>query len=994
MSFVKRFYFVLAALLLVSVAASAQTTNANLTGSVSLGGSPLPGATVTISSPALQGVRTTNSDVNGNYNFVGLPPGQYTVRFDMESMQSVTRTVPLTLGGTARADADLKLTAVAENITVTATSPAVLETTEVQSNMQQTVINKLPTNRTPTGVALLMPGTAATGPRAAIVISGATADQNLITVDGANIQENLRGQQHALFIEDAIQETTVLTGNISAEYGRFEGGVVNSITKSGGNDFHGSYRDTLTNASWTRTTPFPGDIRAASQLNHSHEATFGGRILRDKLWFFASGRQAKTNGPQAFASAGGPTQQFTNDNVDKRLEGKLTAQITAKHNLVGTYLKSPFTQTNNCQLGCFEQQALDPSITQANDFITGHYNGVLTNNWLVEALYSRKTFTFIGFGGDNRDPVAGSPLLVITPAGALAGDANAPYFCGVCDQETRNNHELEFKSSYFFASKALGTHNIVGGYDKWAETRLSNNFQSPTNNVLNTYTSGFERDPVTGTAFFSLVPDVDYLANYPILTPSLGSNLASNSLFINDKWALNNHLNFNLGARYDANESENSLHAKISNDHKISPRLGVNYDVLGNGRIRLNAGYSVYVGRLAEGVTSASSPAGSPASFYYAYEGPELHHLTSAQYSAAFYSWLNSVGGIANLSPFFVSIPGAGSVIRGSLASPNAREFSFGGGAQIGTNGYVRADYIDRRFQDFYVNQRDLSTGQVTINGRPTDLTVITNSNVPQKTYKAVQMQAQYRLFDRLQLGGNYTYSKLRGNTVGENAGSGPIAEGFSTTFYPEFQNFARNAPIGFLPADQTHKVRAWASYDLHTFIGNLNLGAIERYDSGSPYSAAATILTAPEGIGNPGYATPPTTTTYFFSDRGAFRTDALRATDLSATFSFPAVRGFELYATGYLFNAFNNHAIVNVTSGANTVIQTGVRTSRTAGSGLVAVNPLTNNNPIECPQGQSAAQCAALGANFQLVSNFGAPLSKAAFQNPRSYQAAVGLRF
>src|SRR5471032_720624 len=208
MNFVKRFAFVLVALMFISVVASAQTTS-NLTGTVTLGGSPLPGATITIASPSLQGTRTTNSDVNGNYNFGALPPGLYTVRFDMESMQSVTRTVALTLDGTSRADADLKLTAVAENITVTATSPAVLETTEIQSNISQSVINKLPTGRTVTQVALLQPGTTATGPRAALVISGATADQNLITVDGANIQENLRGQAHALFIEDAIQETTV-----------------------------------------------------------------------------------------------------------------------------------------------------------------------------------------------------------------------------------------------------------------------------------------------------------------------------------------------------------------------------------------------------------------------------------------------------------------------------------------------------------------------------------------------------------------------------------------------------------------------------------------------------------------------------------------------------------------------------------------------------------------------------------------------------------------
>src|SRR2546423_11481093 len=174
----------------------------------------------------------------------------------MRGRHAITGTVRMGVGQPGRADATMKMPTVAEAIPVTASAPAVLETTEVQTNLQQSLISKLPTSRTVTGVALLAPGTVANGPRNALVISGATADQNLITVDGAVIQENLRGQTHGLFIEDAIQETTILTGAISAEYGRFTGGVVNSITKSGGNEFHGSYRDNIDKPKWTLPTKF------------------------------------------------------------------------------------------------------------------------------------------------------------------------------------------------------------------------------------------------------------------------------------------------------------------------------------------------------------------------------------------------------------------------------------------------------------------------------------------------------------------------------------------------------------------------------------------------------------------------------------------------------------------------------------------------------------------------------------------------------------------
>src|SRR5258705_13601080 len=135
MNLAKTLAFVFA-LTLITVVAVAQTTS-NLTGTVVLAGNPIPGVTVTISSPSLQGTRTTVSDVNGNYNLGNIPPGDYTVNFDMEGMQSVTRNAHVTLSATARADADMKVSAISEAITVTAGAPAVLETTEVQTNLQR-----------------------------------------------------------------------------------------------------------------------------------------------------------------------------------------------------------------------------------------------------------------------------------------------------------------------------------------------------------------------------------------------------------------------------------------------------------------------------------------------------------------------------------------------------------------------------------------------------------------------------------------------------------------------------------------------------------------------------------------------------------------------------------------------------------------------------------------------------------------------------------------
>jgi outer membrane cobalamin receptor len=111
------------------------------------------------------------------------------------------------------------------------------------------------------------------------MVSGALSYENLNLVNGVVINENLRGQARNLFIEDAIQETKVSTGSISAEYGRFQGGVINSITKSGSNVFSGSFRISFTNDSWSSLTPYPGDQNIDDTVP-VYEATSAGRSSR------------------------------------------------------------------------------------------------------------------------------------------------------------------------------------------------------------------------------------------------------------------------------------------------------------------------------------------------------------------------------------------------------------------------------------------------------------------------------------------------------------------------------------------------------------------------------------------------------------------------------------------------------------------------------------------------------------------------------------------
>ncbi len=127
---------------------------------------------------------------------------------------------------------------VTEEVQVVGRAADVLtQTAQVATNFTQELIATLPTVRDINAILLLAPAVHPTGPGGAFSIAGSVSFENLFLVNGVTINENLRGQAYDLYIEDAIQETTVATGGVSAEFGRFSGGVVNIITKSGGNRF-------------------------------------------------------------------------------------------------------------------------------------------------------------------------------------------------------------------------------------------------------------------------------------------------------------------------------------------------------------------------------------------------------------------------------------------------------------------------------------------------------------------------------------------------------------------------------------------------------------------------------------------------------------------------------------------------------------------------------------------------------------------------------------
>ncbi|HXI11608.1 MAG TPA: TonB-dependent receptor [Thermoanaerobaculia bacterium] len=999
--------------LLMSGSLLAQTTS-TLTGTTTTEGTTLPGVTVTISSPNLQGDRTAVTGEGGGYSFSGIPPGPYTIKFDLAGMQTVTKTSIVPLGQTARADADLRLSAVAEAITVTASAPAALETTQVASTFTYEEIDELPIGRTPLAAASLAPGVNpnATFSGGQLSISGSPGYDNLVMVNGVVVTENVRSQALDLFIEDAIQETTVLTGAISAEYGRFTGGVVNSITKSGGNDFSGSLRDSFTNPKWTKTEKNPafsvlaGAVTPRFQpdpidiLNEVYEGTLGGRIIRDRLWFFGAGRYFETTG-EAFT--GTTLIKYPTGAEETRLEGKLTATITPRHTVNGSYLEIDRTSING-SFGTILDLASLSNRADPQTLLSGHYSGILTPNLLIEGQYSERKYNIaVGSGSQFTDLVRGTLLLDRSRGNARF---NSPTFCGVCDTESRDNDAWLAKATYFLSTGSFGNHNIIAGIEDFSEHRYANNFQSGSNfrifvEKVNIDGSGNFFPVATAAPASAATPARTFIRHTPISVGANENDFATQSLFVNDSWELNRFFSFNLGVRYDQNNTVNGLGETVSDDKAVSPRLTAIWDPLGNGRHRLSASYNQYVSRIVEGPGTATDSAGQPATVDYDYRGPAINAtantVTTQQYIQMVFDWFNSQGGTSKVSLLRPGgarfVPGFGAVLNQSLASPVTDEIQLGYGVQVGRNAYAKIDLISRDWKNFYASRVDQSTPMTTTPlGIRSDAESIENSNEIERTYKAVQLQTRWNptlLRTNFNMGLTYTWSELRGNDEGESANSGTGTNAPLSSYYPEYLGYANRLPVGYLGGlDQTHRARAWVGLDLPLppVIGTVNLSVLHNFDSGAAYSLAGTIGTTGY-TGAPTvakYVNAPTTGTYFFSERGAFRFADINRTDVSVNYNLP-ILGLNFFVQGDMLNVFGNDEMVAFNTQIFAAGNAGVFT------GLERFNPFTDT-PKEC--NPVATSCAGQGAHFVKGQLFGLPTGFGSYQLPQLYRFSAGFRF
>ena len=875
-------------------------------------GQVVPQAAIRALSPSLQGDRLTASDKAGAYQLTGLAPGDYAITFEFQGFQPVTMQVRVGVGARERVDVTLQPATVAEAVTVSAASPSLLNQRGGGVTLRAREIEMLPAGRTPSLVAELSPGLTNNTPNVnQVTISGAVAYDNVFLLDGVDIGDNLFARPDDLFVEEALAETQVLTSAVSAEYGRFSGGVVNAVTKRGGNLFSGSLRSNLSNAAWTRETPFEeaAGQQRQGKMDRYYEGTLGGPLRKDRLWFFFAGRTQSSETSLTLAQTAGAFQQ-TDD--QSRWDLKLTAAPMPNHTIQAQYLDRRQEKFAPSLPITIDPTAGDRTNTPGSLFVT-NWNGVVANRFFATAQYSRKT-NHPRFGNTSTR-LQDSPFLTIgrvSPAGQHFG----PLYFDRTDPEDRDNDQLTGSVSYFGSRPGWGTHDVKGGVEVFSLVLRGGNSQSSTGYLFNSDYASAAGKPLTdasGRVVPVWLPGFTTVAN---TLPTRGAELdiTTTSFYVQDRWNPTSRLTLDLGLRYEQVSSVATGNAPPVSAGSIVPRLAASYQLRDAGHTVLSASYAHYSGRYTSSIFGRNTPVANAGRVTSVYNGPAGQGYDFAPgYDLANYSVVSG------------SFPTANIFLDENLESPLTREITLSAAQEIGTRGAVRGTYVWRRatgLVETFVDDPS-AAGKTTVSQNGVvfgtfDNVYYRNSDAARRDYQAIELLADQRLRANWTVAAHWTVQlKNDGNYEGEAANQPGV--GGAIGDYPELLIESRNFPTGRLDEYQQHKVRVWSIYqvDLGRF-GALDLTPMWRYNSALTYSLVANSvpLSAVQRSHNPGYARLPGSGTngsqsLFFGERGGEEFAGYGLVDLGVTYQVPVWRSARPWLKLEVLNALDNDKLI-----------------------------------------------------------------------------------
>jgi len=604
-------------------------------------GGVLPGVTVEASSPVLiEKVRSAVSDDQGRYNIIDLRPGIYRLTFTLTGFNTIVREGVEVPGGVAvTAHADLKVGALEETITVSGQTPLVDVTQATRTQvLTRDLIDALPSTRNIMSVGMMVPGIRLgtpdvggsrqmeqTNPRG----HGIAAKHTVQHIDGMSVNSQETSNQQS-YINDALSaEVTVSTSAHPAEIQ--SGGLrTNMIPKDGGNNVSGSIFFGGSDGSW-QSNNVSDEMRAqnftsANGIAHiqNFNASMGGPIWRDKLWFFVSARHISTdelvaNVDEYVTAPDGELIRSTLDQYIRDVLGRVTWQVSQKNKFAVFFERTWKRKGKDFGFGADPRSGTQRDPNKAHYGVgQGKFTSTMTSKILFEAGYSSSYQHWTGF---NLPEVVEDRYLAngqINPAwlnnarreaNALFVTPRCAYSFG-CTAWVSNGQDQRTADAGFRVASSMsyvtGSHNFkVGFADSFGPVHVFTDRQA---DLVQRYTNGLPQSVVVYTTPYNRFSYVNY---------DMG-------IFAQDAWTIK-RLTLNLGVRVDNFDSMIEATSMPSGrfageryfperEHvpqwlwDVSPRLSMAYDVFGNGRTALKASFSRYLDPLTGGFADRYSP--------------------------------------------------------------------------------------------------------------------------------------------------------------------------------------------------------------------------------------------------------------------------------------------------------------------------------------------------------------------------------------------------
>jgi outer membrane receptor protein involved in Fe transport len=817
----------------------------------------LPGVSVTIESPKMQGSRATVTDVNGLFRFPAVPPGEYTVTANLSGFGTVRQEdVDVDLGRTVTLNITMQSAAFEEVLEVTGEAPLVdVTATELGVNFDAEQLTSMPLGRNFTAVTNTLGG--AQEDETGYAMYGSTGAENSYIIDGIDTTEVERGRQGTSVNMEFVEEIQVKAGGYNAEFGRSTGGLINVITKSGGNDFHGDvfgyYHSDSTQSDFDPVdydTIVNPPTFSTGILRQDYGFDLGGYIVRDKLWFFAAynrvDREDEELTSQILQDLYDAPELAKTDREEDQYAAKLTWNVSGNHSLVASYFADPedWLGANNAVVRGPESTWLNTRTTGGDNY-TIKYMGLPSQTILLNASWAYH---------EEED--------TILPA-APGGDAIQYQDRRAVDEFRTGglgyNRIQDFQRESWDADltwylQGAGSHELKVGYGQQAlEANKTVRYTGGQQVWILGCTSSYDQslcleDPVLGLYAYmheAYLTGDSSIANWEIAEGGYTENPTTDNVaaFVQDSWRVLPNLTLNLGVRWESQALANRNREWIKLDDNWAPRFGFVWDVQNDGRSKLYAHYGKFYENIPMDINIRFMGAEVSSVFYNTdpLDPTPNNDLRQGRVRGAT-SWLEL---FEALFGFAVDPDLKGQSIDEYILGYETNLFgdwTFGisgvfrdlntviedGGAVIGEDyGYI----VGNGGEGFLSRAPDLAyTGDFPV-------------PKPKREYRQVQLTAQKRFSNNWSMYAAYTWSQLEGNYDGTyQRSTGQLDPNINSSYdYVDFMyvvdtdNPFTTELDGPLSNDRAHQFKVSGFYN---FDFGFEIGATAYWQEGRPLSA------------------------------------------------------------------------------------------------------------------------------------------------------------